>query len=127
MHGRMISKFSQKMRLKNRRSFAKAFAGRCRLADDRITIYLVRNDLDTTRLGLAVGRVVGNSVRRNRLKRLLREAFRRLRLGAGHPGYDLVCIPRPGRLFTLRELEDSMRTLFARGVHRLEAQRLRQS
>lgn len=115
------------MRLKNRRSFAKVFAGRCRCSDSRITIFLARNELDTTRLGLAVGRVVGNSVRRNRLKRLLREAFRKLRLGVEHPGYDLVCIPRPGRRFTLAELQDSMRALFVRAVHRLEAQRSRES
>ena len=123
----MISKFSQKMRLKHRRSFAKAFAGRCRLSDDRITIFLVHNGLDTTRLGLAVGRVVGNSVCRNRLKRLLREAFRKLRLGVEHPGYDLVCIPRPGRRCTLPELEASMRALFARGVRKLDIQRSRRS
>ncbi len=127
LQGRMISKFPKKMRLRDRRGFAKAFAGRCRLSDDRITIYVACNGLDTTRLGLAVGRVLGNSVRRNRLKRLLREAFRRLRLGAEHPGYDLVCIPRPRRRFTLLELEDSMRGLFARGVQELEARCSRKS
>lgn len=54
------------------------------------------NGLEHNRYGFAVGRRVGKAVRRNRVKRWLREAVRRL-----HPqlrqGYDLVLIAR-GRL-----------------------------
>jgi len=54
------------------------------------------NGLEHNRYGFAVGRRVGKAVRRNRVKRWLREVVRRL-----HPqlrqGYDLVLIAR-GRL-----------------------------
>jgi ribonuclease P protein component len=54
------------------------------------------NGLVHNRYGVAVGRRVGKAVRRNRVKRWLREAARRL-----HPhlrqGYDLILIAR-GRL-----------------------------
>ena len=47
------------------------------------------------RLGLAVPRSVGSAVVRNRVKRLLREAWRQL-LPAVPPGHDYVLAARPG-------------------------------
>lgn len=52
------------------------------------------NGGEATRVGLAVGKKVGTSVRRNRAKRLLREAAR-ARLDDLPPGYDVVLIARP--------------------------------
>ena len=47
------------------------------------------------RLGLAVPRAVGSAVTRNRVKRLLREAWREL-LPTVPPGQDYVLAARPG-------------------------------
>ena len=49
---------------------------------------------ETTRLGLSVSRKVGNAVVRNRVKRRLRDAFRRLQHDLP-AGYDLVITVRP--------------------------------
>ncbi len=53
------------------------------------------SDTPGPRLGLTVSRKVGNAVARNRVKRRVREWFRRER---GHltPGRDYVVIARPG-------------------------------
>jgi len=47
-----------------------------RASDGVLTLYMAKNDCGHSRLGISVGKFWGNSVVRNRLKRLLREAFR---------------------------------------------------
>jgi ribonuclease P protein component len=59
------------------------------------TLFGLPNDLDYCRLGLTVPRKVGGAVRRNRVKRLLREVFRHNRTRL-EPRMDLVVNARPG-------------------------------
>lgn len=53
------------------------------------------SDLPPTRLGITVTRKVGNAVVRNRIKRLVREVFRRNH-GRFAPGLDLVWVAKRG-------------------------------
>lgn len=68
---------------------------RARRVNQRQILFLWRpNGLEHSRLGLTVSRRVGNAVVRNRIKRRLREIFRRA--GQSLPqGIDLVAVARP--------------------------------
>ena len=81
-----------------------------------LLVYARENALAFSRLGVSVGRKLGNAVRRNRFKRLLREAFRIAR--ADLPaGLDFVVIPRGPDIPPLERLLRSLPTL-TRAVHR---------
>jgi ribonuclease P protein component len=64
-----------------------------RLGGPLFLMVAVENDHGHHRLGLTVSRKVGRAADRNRVKRLLRESFRRSTLG-GARGFDLVLVPR---------------------------------
>ena len=59
---------------------------------EHFRVVIRRNRMDSTRLGITVGKKIGNSVRRNRVKRLIREFFR---LNKQHIpiGYDILISP----------------------------------
>jgi ribonuclease P protein component len=59
-----------------------------------LVLNAARNDLDVVRCGFITGKKVGKAVRRNRARRLIREAVR-LRLPYIKPGWDLAWIARP--------------------------------
>jgi ribonuclease P protein component len=107
--------FRRRHRLSGRRAFAAVFDARVRKHAGPLTVFAKANGLDHPRLGLTVPRRVGKAVVRNRIKRLLREAFRLMR----HDwpgGYDIVVVVRPHQPATLA---DYQRLLFGavRGLH----------
>lgn len=60
---------------------------------DRFACYVLPTRRARSRLGLSVSRKYGNARQRNRIKRLLREAFRRLRHGFAQR-VDVVMVAR---------------------------------
>ena len=68
--------FSKKKRLASNKQFEAVLARKVRVANGLLVLYVAENDCGYPRVGVSVGKSCGGAVERNRLKRLLREAFR---------------------------------------------------
>ena len=96
--------YSRKLRLQHALEFQAVYAGKVRESRGPLTVFAIPNDLGHPRLGLSVGRKVGTAPKRNRIKRLLREAFRLMKHDWPR-GYDLVIIVRPHKPMILAEYQ----------------------
>jgi len=84
-------------------------------ADGFLVVYAFENGSDVNRLGLSVSKKVGgNNVRRNRIKRLIRENYRIFESGL-KKGFDFVVVARkPVSQATFHQVENSLMNLFSK-------------
>ena len=94
------AKFRPHEKIAHPLDFRRAFERRRSASDGSMVVYGVENGRDHPRLGISIGRKkVRSAVERNRVKRVLREAFR-LSKAELPAGLDLVVVPRgPGLSF----------------------------
>jgi ribonuclease P protein component len=94
----MTGRSSNRGRLSRSAEFERVYRHGSSTGNRHLVLYAFPNpSAQGPRLGLSVSRKVGGAVERNRIKRLLREAFARLELELD-PGQDLVVVARPSAL-----------------------------
>ncbi len=94
-------------RINDPEDFRRAFDRKRSASDDNIIVYGVENGRDHARLGISLSRKkVRRAHDRNRVKRLLREAFR-LSKAELPAGVDLVVVPR-GPMLTFADARGAL-------------------
>lgn len=80
-------------RLTKKKDFSLVFKKGYFFREQFISIKTLKNELPYSRVGIIVGtKISKRAVRRNKIKRLLREVFR-LKINSIKPGFDIVVIP----------------------------------
>ncbi len=99
--------FSKTRHLRHAADFARIYARKQRAGDEHLLVFADVSPERITRIGLSVSKQHGNAVRRVRIKRLLREAYR-LKQHDISEGLDLILIPRIGSGAGLHEYQQSL-------------------
>ena len=100
-------------RLRLPRDFLAVYEARTRESRGPLTVYALPNGLGHPRLGMSVSRKVGTAVRRNRIRRLIRESFRLLQHDFPQ-GYDLVVVVRPHEPLMLADYQKLLMGMLVR-------------
>ncbi len=105
----------RRYRVTRREDIQAIFADARSARDGCLTVLARVNGLPHARCAVGVSKRHGSAVRRNRVRRLCREAFRLSR--ADIPaGSDYMLLPKPGAVLTLARLQESIRRLAPRAA-----------
>ncbi len=110
--------FPKVVHIRSRLDFSRVYDQGQKRSDGLLMVAARRTGEPITRLGLAVSKRSGNAVRRNRWKRLLREAFRQTRRQLPS-GLDVVVQPRAAQPPPLDAMRRSLITLIERLARKL--------
>ena len=99
-------------RLKKEKDFNEVFKNGKRLYSELLSLYFIPSD--KTKVGFSVGKKHGGSVKRNRIKRLLRESFRSF-YSSIDKNFFFVFIPKVKGNYDFFEIKKNMEYLLIKG------------
>ena len=111
--------FSKDDRLRKRREFEECYSSGVRVSGRHIQVFLLADSAGRARLGISVPRRVGSAVTRNRVRRRLREIFRRTRPLLPLPARLVVNARPSSAAAAFAELLEDYRSTVTRALSRL--------
>jgi ribonuclease P protein component len=114
--------FSRDDRLRKRREFEECYASGVRVSGRHLQLFLLPpGEAGSSRLGISVAKKSGGAVRRNRLRRRVREIFRRHRRACPAGLRIVVNIKPSAGAASFSELSDDYLSALERGLSRLRS------
>ncbi len=111
--------FTKAQHLRSKSDFERVYALKNKAADGVLLVFAARNEGPVTRIGLSVSKKHGGAIVRNRLKRLLREAFRLMQHQIPE-NLDLIVIPLAKERASLVAYQESLVKATRRLMRRLD-------
>jgi ribonuclease P protein component len=100
--------------LKNNREFRKVYDNGKSLSNRFLVMFYIKNGLSFNRIGFSTTKKLGNAIIRNRIKRLIKEAFR-LNSENIDNGYDIIFLARiRSNTSNYKDIEKSVLNLLKR-------------
>ena len=84
---------NKKEKISKNREYRKIYNRGKNMISPLVITYVLKNKFNNTRVGITTSKKIGNAVKRNRARRVIRESFYSLRKNIKN-GYDLVFVAR---------------------------------
>ena len=106
---RKISTLKKNYEFKNVLNKGKFYCGK------HITMYITKNNQNKNKIGIAISKKIGKAVKRNRIKRLIRESYR-MQKEKLLQGYNLVFVWNKNQIADCKynQIKEDMENIFKR-------------
>ncbi|MBP1552167.1 MAG: ribonuclease P protein component [Oscillospiraceae bacterium] len=95
----------------NNREFLRAYKRGKGFVDSLVVMYVIKNRYGFTRFGITSSKKVGNAVRRNRARRVIRQSVRNIGFDM-NGGYDIILVARAKTAYVKQQqVEAQLRNL----------------
>ena len=111
----MKKSLTKRERISSKAELKSIISSKKKVSCNGLTLRFAENALSWNRIVVVAAKQVGNSVKRNREKRVVRECYRNLK-HAMKPGYDMMFVLYPGEYNYDQRREQMSRTCKAAGL-----------